>query len=60
MNRYYYNEEGTITQVAFAKKTELLPESCMNSVGYIDQEQTVPAADYTVDLNTYTLVPRSQ
>jgi hypothetical protein len=32
----------------------------MNSVGYIDQEETVPAGDYRVDLTTYTLVARSQ
>jgi len=60
MNRYFYNAEGTITQVSFAKKPTLLPASSPDSVGYIDAEETVPAGDYTVDLTTYTLVPNSQ
>lgn len=57
--RYFYNSQGTI--VGFTQyKVVCYAGGVANSIGYIDSNDQVNIADYTVDLTTQTLVAKSQ
>jgi hypothetical protein len=57
--RYFYTDQGEI--VGYSTYTTICFSTGMNdSVGYLDHDQEIEAADYQVDLTTQTLIPRNQ
>jgi hypothetical protein len=55
--RYFYTSTGDIQGVT-AYKNHCFQVSCCDSVDYIDNDVKVSAADYRVDPETKTLVPK--